>query len=715
MATAELSSSTRAEREALRKAVFRRRQTAALSEIGKPRIQIWQLIEGRRLRKLCKGNLEAFNREVFPNSTGLKPFGPVQKSSIAHDQSVIERGGKVCKAEPRGYGKTTRTCHAALYAVLEGLRKMVVVFGSSKEKVETDVVDQWKKEILNNDRLLWMYPELIWPLRALENKAQRCKSQSQYGRLTQTAWRSSRIVFPDKPGVPGSGAVLLALPLKKARGAIHTRPNGEVVRPDLIILDDVQTDEDAQNPNTIKKLEKLIEHSAMLLAGHAKTISVIMDATVLEPEDLTEIYLKKKGWTRVRYKMLTKPATREKDLWLEKYADILLGYNPEDPDDEKRAAKEALAFYREHFEEMNAGAEVTWEWAFAWNDEEPTEITAIQHAYNFLIKSGPEVFACECQNEPLIDTGGLVILKPELMRKKQSAYVQNQVPKECTVISAFIDCHDEILYWHTWAWEPFFTGYLINYGTFPNQRRRFFSHSVIPVPLSRLFPGMSIAARVTAGLDAIIHGYNDIENGFQGLMHREWIRTDGVPLKIKMCGIDANGEEADAIKKFIRGSVFQSSLYPSFGRYIGASTPPISTWTRAKKSGDGPEWLSTKTDPGDPIGVSFDTNFWKTQFHRALSLAPGSQGATYVYKVDDDEHHRRLCDAWYVERPKEVSCGSRVVYEFPKIIHGDNHDFDCAVGARVAASKAGIKLVKGPPAKKEISLAALQQARRNGR
>jgi hypothetical protein len=704
MATAELTP-TRAEREAHRKAVFRRKQTAALSEIGKPRLNVCQIVAGHRLRKLCENDLEAFNREAFPNSSGLKPFGQVQLDSIAHDREVVENGGRIVKAEPRGYTKTTRGCNAALWATLYGKRRMVPVFSANMEKSKTQIMARWKTELMSNDLLYWMFPKLIWPFRCLQNKSQRCASQTCNGRLTQTQWTSDRIVFPDTPGESGSGAVLVALPLKSCRGATHTMPDGTILRPDLLIFDDVQKDEDADNPNTIHKMEDLIDHTALMLGGHSQTISAIMNVTVRQPEDLNELYLKKHGWRRVRYKMLTKRALWEKELWLGAYADILKNYNPESVDDQRRAQKEALAFYLAHRDEMDEGAEVTWEWGYAWNDKDPVEASAIQHAYNILIDLGESVFASECQNEPLRDTGGLTILKPEQMRKKQSSYERNQVPKDCTKLTAFVDVHDNIHYWHVWTWEPRFTGYLIDYGTFPNQKRRNFAHTMLPVPLSKIFPGLDNPARVLAGLDAVIHGFDDEKYGCVGLLRREWLRTDNVPLKIALCGIDANGEESKVVKDFIRGSMFKELMYPSFGRGIPATTPPMSTWRKQGKRDEGPEWITQEGKPGEPIGVLFDTNYWKTQFHRALALAPGSQGASYVYKVENEEQHRRLSEHWYAERPKEVSCGSRVVYEFPSKFKGDNHDFDCAVGARVAASKAGIRSAgSNKPKKKRLTL-----------
>jgi hypothetical protein len=96
-----------------------------------PPIKSKQRGEGTKLRNKCRRNLELFNSLLFPNSTGLKPFGSIQRDSIAHDYQVILRGGRVFKAELRGYGTTIRTGNAALEGVCYGCRRMIPVFSAN--------------------------------------------------------------------------------------------------------------------------------------------------------------------------------------------------------------------------------------------------------------------------------------------------------------------------------------------------------------------------------------------------------------------------------------------------------------------------------------------------------------------------------------------------------------------------------------------------------
>lgn len=269
----------------------------------------------------------------------------VQLDSIAHDQEIIVHGGQLVKAEPRGYGKTTRGRNAGLWAILFGYRQMLPIFSANMDKSK-ELMRSWKSELLHNEALFCMFPLLIHAIRKLGNKPQAAAGQTYKGKLTKIQWNADRIVLPTVPGQPGAGGVFIALPLKSCRGAIHTMPNGRILRPDLIIFDDVQTDEDAENPKTVRKLEMLIEKTAMLLGGHDKTMSAIMNTTVLNPDDLSERFLHNPSWGRVRYKMLKVRAKHEKEFWLGKYADIRRSCDPEDPVDRRRAALEATALYK---------------------------------------------------------------------------------------------------------------------------------------------------------------------------------------------------------------------------------------------------------------------------------------------------------------------------------------------------------------------------------
>ena len=243
-------------------------------------------------------------------------------------------------------------------------------------------------------------------------------------------------------------------------------------------------------------------------------------------------------------------------------------------------------------------------------------------------------------------------------------------------MTTFVDVHPSSLYWEVWAWEKTFSGGCIAYGTFPQQRRKYFSHSQLGYTLQGLFPGYDVPATITAALSALLH---------DDLLKREWLRSDGVPMRIQSAGIDANGEASDAVKRFIRQSPFAAILFPSYGRGVTARQKPISQWHDKR---GGPEWTATKSKPGEPVGILHDANWWLTRFHRALALPDGSQGGLYLHKAPPNDH-RLIADHWTSGKPHEVTAG-RTAIEWGEKPGADNHHRDVAVGNMIAASRCGI-------------------------
>ena len=66
-------------------------------------------------------------------------------------------------------------------------------------------------------------------------------------------------------------------------------------RPDLVLLDDLQTSEDAESPEQVEKLMNIIRKDIFNLAGKGK-LAVLQTATPIAPEDLAERIKADKAW-----------------------------------------------------------------------------------------------------------------------------------------------------------------------------------------------------------------------------------------------------------------------------------------------------------------------------------------------------------------------------------------------------------------------------------
>jgi hypothetical protein len=637
--------------------------------------------------------------ECFPHSTGLKPFSLHHRRIIERLQQLLLEGGMELFIVFRGWSKSTIAENSSTWVGGYGHRNFIVPIGANDEMARI-ALDSIQSEFEQNDHLMEIFPAACHAARALEGVPQRAGKQTIGSELTHIEWTGERCILPtytDPKGKPfeGGGAIIWPKGItSNLRGLRFKRPDGKQARPDFYLIDDIQTDDTAASPAQNNKRLSKINKSILRGGGHHKNTACALLGTIIEPDDALDQLSNPKlfpAWRTTKVPMLLSFSKAQDSHWLATYAELRTTHNPDDDDDKSRAKRDATAFYAANRDVMDEGALASWEHCYIDGEE----LSAIQHAYNIIIDTSFDAFMAECQSSPVRNSGGLVILTPEQICAKQSDFNCDQFPAECVAITCFVDVHPSILYWEAWAWEPTFTGYCINYGTFPDQHRKYFAHSQLSRRLQHLFPGMDTDATVTAGLDALILGCDLPSDLWAGLKNMEWSRSDGTPMRIAKGGIDANGEAADAVKKAVRR--YAPIFHTSFGKYVGAKGTAMSQWNSAKKSKcNWPEAVPVKGKAGEPQGYLFDTNYAKTRFHRALALPRGSKGALYLYKTPSLHDHRRVADHWYAEKAIEVTVGSRTVYEFTQKPGTDNHDLDCGVGSMVAAGVSGISSVGKP-------------------
>ena len=121
-----------------------------------------------------------------------------------------------------------------------------------------------------------------------------------------------------------------------------------------------------------------------------------------------------------------------------------------------------------------------------------------------------------------------------------------------------MDLHDKLLYWMVCAWEPNFTGYVVEYDTFPQQHRLFYSQRDAKVTLPYVYKGHGKEAAILAGLTDLLGK----------LLEKTWTRDDGTALQIGRCFIDS-GYVPEMVYTAIRKINRIATVYPSKGVGIG--------------------------------------------------------------------------------------------------------------------------------------------------
>ena len=180
-------------------------------------------------------------------------------------------------------------------------------------------------------------------------------------------WTSERITLPtiyDSNGnlLPCSGGTVVAKGLRQAsRGLKIKLFDGQNVRPDFIFIDDPQDETIACSPTQVGKLRQRIKKSLLGSAGHHGSLSVVMNCTVIDTDDLAETFLsheKEPAWQGQRTPFVLKFPKANDTLWLNDYGRIRSDYNASDIHDQFRARKAAMEFYQQNREEMDEGGEV---------------------------------------------------------------------------------------------------------------------------------------------------------------------------------------------------------------------------------------------------------------------------------------------------------------------------------------------------------------------
>ena len=341
--------------------------------------------------------------------------------------------------------------------------------------------------------------------------------------------------------------------------------------------------------------------------------------------------------------------------------------------------RRATEFYEAHRAEMDEGAKVSWE--ARYNHD---EISALQHAMN--LKFQDEVaFMSEYQNDPLPeDTGGEEILSIDAICAKINGLPHNKVPLACDRITLFIDVQKALLFYVVTAWAENFTGSVIDYGSWPDQHRREFSLADANPTIQSEFPRAGLEGGLYAALTALT----------DDLLGREWEREDGAVLKIERALIDANwGQSTEIVYEFCRESRFAGIVLPSHGRYVGASSKPMTEYRKQPGDRLGFNWMMPSVAKKRAVRhVIYDSNFWKSFVHARLAVAIGDKGSLTLYGRIPGVH-QLLAEHLTAEYRVKTSGRGRAVDEWKlKPEHHDNHWLDCLAGCAVCGSMLGCSL-----------------------
>lgn len=310
-------------------------------------------------RQLAAFDMEYFGRTYLPHyfiRESPKFHGELDKiwengvlkgmnPAIQAKEISLAKGCRRAIEAPRGHAKsTTFTFKDALHASLYAYKHYIIILSDSSEQAEGFLGDI-KTEMEDN--------QLI---------------KEDFGELQGKVWKSSIILLSTgiKLEAIGSG--------KKIRGRRHKQ-----YRPDLIILDDIENDE---NINTTEQRKKLANwfYKAVSKAGDTYT-DIVYIGTLLHYDSLLAKVSHNPEYISVKYRGVISFSKNDSlwNTWEAIYTNL----------ENENRQQEARNFYESNKAEMLEGTEVLWEAKLSYYDLMVIRVSEGEASFNSEIQNDP--------------------------------------------------------------------------------------------------------------------------------------------------------------------------------------------------------------------------------------------------------------------------------------------------------------------------------------
>jgi len=404
-----LESLTQSERISLASALSRRSLTDRDKDIlskradraEAARIFIPACVNPQR-RERCLSDPELLMKTYFA-SDYTRPFGKLHHALIDAIWQTATYGGKIALAAPRGRGKTQIVKGMIISIVLAGLVRFPVPIGPTTDHAR-ELYEDFRKKVMFNDLLAEDFPEICYPVRALEGAPQRASKQHIDGIQTRIQWTADRLrlanVNEQYRGPIDYGGVRLEF---RGLDSAIRGINRDGDRPDFVPIDEPETRESAKSDSQIADRENAIEKDIAGLAGEERELAQVMITTIQNRKCISFQYTdpeQKPSWMGKRFGWVEKwPAewTTEGGHW-----HTYIAMRAQDQRNGDRYGRTATEYFIEHQEAMESGGELLADnyKAKVLSDGWITVRSAWQVVFNAIADTSYDAFCTEYQNDP---------------------------------------------------------------------------------------------------------------------------------------------------------------------------------------------------------------------------------------------------------------------------------------------------------------------------
>jgi hypothetical protein len=666
---------------------------------------------------------------------------------------------------PRGGGKTA-ICRAAITWGTAYGHKFFPAFVGARAKAAESTLAAIKMQLFRNPKLFRDFPELCYPIRRIENRYHMAKGQLFNGEPTSIEWGTDEVRYPSlllpddiadhyKHYAPNSVVWCEQAGYHIARSAgirINTygidgsiRGENEVhpvtlaeIRPDVVLLDDIQNDKKAQSPVSVEKLIQLVDGAIEGLAGPDAGISGLMPCTVIMEGDVADTFVdpaKRPDWNGERCKLVTAWPAGITDTEITKDTPAAVAWN-EYRDLRQRSLRVfgdnrlATEYYKANRELMDDGFTVSWQQRVV----KKIAVSPQQNAMELRFKA-PLTFVSEYQNiGRSVAVGNIHLISADSLRNKQWPLSRREISVDCHATAAFIDVQDEMLYWGVAAASLDFTGGIVDYGTWPETHHLMFSRDQAN-QWNQLSNGFFQAhpehlkdavkrrnGRLKAPDD--LKFYFAVTGLLKYLRSLRLIKADEHKTEVPIHTIGIDGRYAtDIIKQIVR-EARDPNLHCCFGQQLPTTNKQFDEYIRTpgwifedhrNPSVERVKWIRKIGADGFPY-MAVDADLMKDFLFERLGTAQGGLGCISMYRDVPDRHlmfSQQVCDSEY---PEEVIAKGLAKNHWAKRENGpDNEYLDIAYNLMVMLSWQGCCVKVRPEekqSKQKRSLRALWEAKR---
>lgn len=321
-------------------------------------------VKERRAR--AENDFEFFARTYFPHyirpkldeKTGkLRPVEPslFHKWFFGEFLRLLKSKKSISQAiaAPRGEAKTTYLMIGLIHCIVYG-RKHYILFIQDVFEQAALIIESIKAELEFNQRLKCDFPEA-------------------FGRTS--IWKTGVFISKNNIKVHARGAG------QKIRGLKHG-----AYRPDMVILDDMENDEEVKNPTNRDNLESWLNKAIKNLGEAGAKLDVFYIGTILHYDSVLNRTLNNPLWRSVIFRAVMTPPENQQ-LWQE-WQEILT--SKPDAEDKESPEEKADKFYFAHKTAMDKGAVLSW-------PDKRDLLTLMK----IKVEVGTAAFDAEYQNDPL--------------------------------------------------------------------------------------------------------------------------------------------------------------------------------------------------------------------------------------------------------------------------------------------------------------------------